>query len=44
MAKDYRAFNQLDEFEIWLKESNPLCLDGKTGYEQYYTDLEGFWR
>ena len=45
MAKDYRFFNQTDEFRPWLEEANPMtCIDGKTGYEQYYIDMEGFWR
>lgn len=44
MAKDYNMFNQIDEYKSWLKESNPMFINGKTGYEQYYIDIEGFWR
>lgn len=37
-----------DNFIQKLQEANPeneyLRVYGKTGYEQYYTDLEGFWR
>lgn len=45
MAKDYRSFNQIGEFGAWLEEANPYtCIAGKTGYEQYYIDMEGFWR
>lgn len=45
MAKDYRKHNHEDEFERTLATRNyPLYPTGITGYEQYYTDLEGFWR
>lgn len=27
-----------------LQEKNPWCINGKTGYEAYYTDLKSFWR
>ena len=37
-----------DTFIQKLQENNPdyesLILYGRTGYEQYYTDLQGFWR
>lgn len=37
-----------DTFVQKLQEQNPdyesLVLYGRTGYEQYYTDLQGFWR
>ena len=37
-----------DTFIQRLQENNPnnenLLLYGRTGYEQYYTDLQGFWR
>lgn len=41
MAKDYRKYNHLDNFELKLMAANGVT---KTGYEQYYIDLEGFWR
>lgn len=45
MAKDYYQYNQFDDFEYYLKMFNPeLCQNGKTGYEKYYIDIEGFWR
>lgn len=44
MALDYNKFNQTDEYILWLQESNPRYVSGKTGYERYYTDLLGFWR
>lgn len=47
MAKDYRKYNHLDNFEQKIIEANreyDLYQTGKTGYEQYYIDLEGFWR
>jgi hypothetical protein len=45
MAKDYRKWNHLDNFEVLIAKANPdLYPRGKTGYEQYYVDLEGFWR
>ena len=52
MALDYRQFYyDNDNFYIELRDNNGYdnngnyrYIDGKTGYEQYYTDLEGFWR
>jgi hypothetical protein len=53
MAEDYYKFNHADEFEIMSLEANrqySIALDvsdylnGKTGYEQYYHDIYGFWR
>ncbi len=45
MALDYRRYNHKDEFSLTIAKNNyPLYPDGKTGYEQYYTDMEGFWR
>ena len=47
MALDYNKFNHLDNFELKIIEANKdkeLYLTGKTGYEQYYVDLVGFWR
>ena len=47
MAKDYRKYNHLDNFELKIIEANAersLYATGKTGYEQYYIDMEGYWR
>ena len=44
MALDYFAHNQEPDFLLKLQQYNPQFIDGKTGYEQYYTDLQGFWR
>lgn len=51
MAIDYRRFNHCDDFGLKVQEVNGKQLDGKyiyprgvTGYEQYYVDIEGFWR
>ena len=51
MAIDYRRFNHCDDFGLKVQEVNGKQLDGKyiyprgvTGYEQYYIDMEGFWR
>ena len=47
MALDYQKFNHLDNFELKIIEANKedkLYFSGKTGYEQYYIDLLGFWR
>jgi hypothetical protein len=45
MALDYRLHGQEENFEWRLKELNSeLYPTGKTGYEIYYIDLEGFWR
>ena len=45
MALDYRMFNHLDGFETKIIQANPEIYPlGKTGYEQYYIDMLGFWR
>lgn len=45
MALDFRRHNREDEFYITIRKNNPdTCPNGMTGYEQYYTDMEGFWR
>lgn len=53
MAKDYFAYSWMDDFELRLiqanteystEEVNYLYPSGRTGYEQYYTDIQGFWR
>lgn len=47
MAMDYYSYNQLDDFISKIIEANrkdELYSTGLTGYEQYYVDLQGFWR
>ena len=45
MALDHFKYGHLDDFELKLQEANPNEYPtGLTGYEQYYTDLLGFWR
>ena len=46
MAKDYFQYNHvLDDFIYRVASANYLYYpSGYTGYEQYYTDLQGFWR
>ena len=44
MAIDFYRHNQESNYLINLEKANPQFIDGKTGYEQYYSDLQGFWR
>ena len=45
MALDYKKYNHLDDFQQRVAKANPdLYPTGITGYEQYYIDMEGFWR
>ena len=56
MALDFRKFGTYDplsedqtqdpDFNLTIRKLNPdLCDEkGLTGYEQYYIDLQGFWR
>ena len=47
MALDYYQYGQLDNFQSKIIEANRedgLYQDGTTGYEQYYIDIQGFWR
>lgn len=45
MALDYFKHEQEDDFELQLAKNNPVQYpSGRTGYENYYTDLQGFWR
>ena len=45
MALDYRKYNHLDNFSQKIADANPeLYSSGRTNYEQYYVDMEGFWR
>lgn len=44
MAIDFYRYNQESDYLLKLEEYNPEFIDGKTGYEQYYSDIQGFWR
>lgn len=44
MALDSRRLKTNDDFLYYIAQANPWFSTGYTGYEQYYTDLEGFWR
>lgn len=45
MALDYYKYHKLgDIFLQKVQAYNPWLSHGITGYEQYYEDLEGFWR
>ncbi len=45
MARDYYRYNWLEDFELRVIQQNrSLYPTGRTGYESYYIDLEGFWR
>ena len=45
MAIDYYKYNTQDDFLSLIREKNIRYYpSGYTGYEQYYQDMEGFWR
>ena len=44
MALDYRRMNHDNDYEFQLHKANPWLKTQKTKYEQYYVDMEGFWR
>lgn len=44
MAEDFYDHHTENDYYIKLQQSNPWCINGKTGYEQYYSDMQGFWR
>lgn len=50
MAKDYNKHNHDDDFSAQIAERGKIpglaqfYTNGRTGYEIYYVDLEGFWR
>lgn len=44
MSVDYLQHNHDDDFEVQIARNNPQFKNGKTGYEQYYVDINGFWR
>lgn len=45
MALDYNKHGDEDDFLMNVRDKNPSFYPtGYTGYEQYYIDIEGFWR
>lgn len=45
MAIDYLKYGHEDDFLAKIAANNPKEYPlGYTGYEQYYTDMQGFWR
>lgn len=44
MANDYFKYHLLDDFYYRVEQTNPQYAKGITGYEQYYSDVYGFWR
>lgn len=45
MASDYYRYGHLSDFLARVAKANPqLYPTGNTGYEQYYIDINGFWR
>ena len=44
MALDHLDHNHDDDYEVILYQNNPNFRYGRTGYEQYYEDMIGFWR
>ena len=54
MALDYYQYGRLEDFLTKVINANKVINEdgelislyptGKTGYEQYYTDIQGFWR
>ena len=44
MAKDFHAHGQDSDYIYQMRLRNPVLFQkGKSGYEQYYTDIMGFW-
>lgn len=45
MAEDYNRHHTEEDFYLQVATNNPYSYTtGVTGYEPYYTDLDGFWR
>lgn len=45
MALDYYRHNTENDFEQLVSKNNaPYYSSGRTGYESYYIDMQGFWR
>lgn len=44
MAIDYYKHHLDSDYAILLEQNNDFVKNGRTGYEQYYQDIQGFWR
>lgn len=44
MAIDYYEHHLDPDYGILLEQHNSFVKNGRTGYEQYYQDIQGFWR
>ena len=44
MALDFRKHGTESNYYVEVEKYNLEYTEGRTGYEQYYIDLEGFWR
>lgn len=44
MANDYQKNRENSGFLTDLEKANPQFIGGRTGYEQYYTDILSLWR
>lgn len=44
MAIDFYKHNTEPDFLLKIEEKNSDFVNGRTGYEQYYVDIQGFWR
>ena len=44
MARDYYQHNQNINFHVDIAKNNIWAIGGITGYEAYYSDMQGFWR
>lgn len=45
MSQDYKRHMHDDDFYVKISQNNSKYYpSGYTGYEQYYTDMDGFWR
>ena len=44
MADDFYKHKEEINFFKLIETNNPKFINGHTGYEQYYQDIQGFWR
>ena len=44
MSLDYSKCHTFEDFYYYIAQTNPEFPSGITGYEQYYIDLQSFWR
>ena len=45
MSSDYLKYNHLNpNFLLEIAKHNPMYPNGITGYENFYVDMQGFWR